>query len=153
MTANNQKTVSIPLPNTLRQRTTPSRAEGGQTPPLRGAKGTDTFTKKQPRFEAPCAQRANRCVTPCYTRGVPTKYTRLSLTRDPVLDEKIASLRGYGAVHGLTRDMDLVRAMIDAGYHELRQRELEESIAANMGEPNSPGRMATRRAARRGAFD
>lgn len=76
---------------------------------------------------------------------MPTKYARINLVRDPGLEAKLAGLSTYAESHGISRESELVRAMIDAGYDELRRRELREAIAANIdAQDDSVGPAAAR---------
>lgn len=63
---------------------------------------------------------------------MPTKYARINIVRDPALEAKLAGLSAYAESHEIGRESELVRAMIDAGYDELRRCELREAIEANI---------------------
>lgn len=86
----------------------------------------------------PSQIRANcaHCVTPGDApsgriQGVPTKYARINIVRNPGLEARLAGLSAYAKTHEIRRESELVRAMIDAGYDELRRRELREAMELN----------------------
>lgn len=63
---------------------------------------------------------------------MPTAHPRINLVRDRSLESKLETLANYAKAHNIKRDSELVREMINAGYEELRRRELREAVEINL---------------------
>ena len=82
---------------------------------------------------------------------MPTKYARISITRDPALEANLLGLSSYAKQHKVERESDLIRAMLEAGYDALRREELREAVCQNIGaQDDSIGPAAARALAKDG---